>query len=171
MSKISRQSCELKRLPDLPFDLNYASCGSYFMPLVDDGVYQNVALLCFSSNDPTCRTWDGQNFGKLSSLAYGYHGFSSPTLGSYQGYPFTVGGLIPYVAGIDYPLVVTVLGCAISAYSFFLWRTINKMEIAEISSLLRNIKSSIQRYCISLARSRCLSVSFCYLQICHYFNR
>ena len=122
MGKISRQSCELKRLPDLPFDLNYASCGSYFMPLVDHGVYQNVALLCFSSNDPTCRTWDGQNFGKLSSLAYGYHGFSSPTLGSYQGYPFTVGGLIPYVGGIDYPLVVTVLGCAISTNSFFMYK-------------------------------------------------
>ena len=131
MSKISRQSCELKRLPDLPFDLNYASCGSYFMPLVDDGVYQNVALLCFSSNDPTCRTWDGQNFGKLSSLAYGYHGFSSSELGSYQGYPFTVGGLIPYVGGIDYPLVVTVLGFAISANSCLLWMTINKRKIAK----------------------------------------
>ena len=51
MSKISRQSCGLKRLPDIPFELSYASCGSYFMPLVDDGVYQNIALLCFSSTD------------------------------------------------------------------------------------------------------------------------
>ena len=101
------------------------------MPLVDDGVYQNVALLCFASNDPTCRTWDGHTFGKFNFLSYGYHGFSSSELGSYQGYPFTVGGLIPYVGGIDYPLVVTVLGCAISANSFLLWMTINKRKIAK----------------------------------------
>ena len=106
MSKISRQSCELKRLPDLPFDLNYASCGSYFMPLVDDGVYQNIALLCFSSTDTigTCRTFDGHNFGILEEKPLMLHSFSSRTLGSYQGYPFTVGGLLPYPS--------TVLGCS-----------------------------------------------------------
>ena len=103
MGKISRQSCGLKRLPDLPFELSYASCGSYFMPLVDDGVYQNIALLCFSSTDTigTCRTFDGHKFGTLEQKPSFLHSFSSRTLGSYQGYPFTVGGML------DYPVTVS----------------------------------------------------------------
>ena len=112
MSKISRQSCALKRLPDLPFDLNYASCGTFFMPLIDNGVSQNIALLCFSSTGPLpCRTWDGHTFGKLNEITLGYHAYSSPTLGSYQGYPFTVGGLIPYVDDVQNRFSLTVQGC------------------------------------------------------------
>ena len=81
------------------------------MPLVDNGVYENVALLCFGSSGGSCRTWDGHKFGKLNEQSYGYHAYSSRTLGSYQGYPFTVGGLIPYVEGVQNPFSLTVLGC------------------------------------------------------------
>ena len=103
MSKISRQSCELKRLPDLPFELSYASCGSYFMPLVNDEVNQNIALLCFSSTDALgiCRTWDGNKFGKLEETTSFLHSFSSRTLGVYHGYPFTVGGMLDFSVAVS----------------------------------------------------------------------
>ena len=116
---------------DLTFELSHASCGTFNIPLsvnetaqesqklsitanfnfrrLKTGIFeieQNVALLCFSmagypETSKQCHWYDGSQYGLLEETTYKEYVYTSPTLPSYQGLPFIVGGIIDDYAGMD----------------------------------------------------------------------
>lgn len=66
-----------------------------------------MALLCFSvagypRNSKQCHWFDGSEYGMLEEITYNDYVYTSPTLPSYKGLPFIVGGIIGQYAGRDY---------------------------------------------------------------------
>ena len=79
---------------------------SHLVPGENFEQQKNVALLCFSAASypktvKQCHWYDGSEYGSLEETTYGEYVFTSPTLPSYNGLPFIVGGIIGQYAGMD----------------------------------------------------------------------
>ena len=65
-------------------------------------------MASFPKHSKQCHWFDGSEYGTLDDMTYNDYVYTSPTLPSYMGLPFIVGGIIGQYAGQDYKIILRI---------------------------------------------------------------